>query len=259
MFGKKIIVHFRGLDVVDIKYFDWLRETARGNKTAPPDISRVDQRKKILKWCKYSDAVLVSEPDLHFVSPTSILSPQVIDMSYWTPISEPESAKDGIIRIVHAPSSRRKKGTDFIEDAINNLNRRGYKVELILAEKLPHDKIKELYEKSDFGIDQVLYGWHGKVSVELMALSKPVVCYINPEYLKYRPDLPIVNSNKETLERVLEQLINNPSLRKTIGEKSHEYVLKYHDVEKVVDQLFEIYGLMERTKRKDFIEDAKVW
>jgi len=180
-------------------------------------------------------------------------------MSYWTPISEPESAKDGIIRIVHAPSSRRKKGTDFIEDAINNLNRRGYKVELILAEKLPHDKIKELYEKSDFGIDQVLYGWHGKVSVELMALSKPVVCYINPEYLKYRPDLPIVNSNKETLERVLEQLINNPSLRKTIGEKSHEYVLKYHDVEKVVDQLFEIYGLMERTKRKDFIEDAKVW
>jgi len=259
LFGKKIIVHFRGLDVVDIKYFDWLRETARGNKTAPPDISRVDQRKKILKWCKYSDAVLVSEPDLHFVSPTSILSPQVIDMSYWTPISEPESAKDGIIRIVHAPSSRRKKGTDFIEDAINNLNRRGYKVELILAEKLPHDKIKELYEKSDFGIDQVLYGWHGKVSVELMALSKPVVCYINPEYLKYRPDLPIVNSNKETLERVLEQLINNPSLRKTIGEKSHEYVLKYHDVEKVVDQLFEIYGLMERTKRKDFIEDAKVW
>jgi len=24
LFGKKIIVHFRGLDVVDIKYFDWL-------------------------------------------------------------------------------------------------------------------------------------------------------------------------------------------------------------------------------------------
>jgi len=92
-----------------------------------------------------------------------------------------------------------------------------------------------------------------------MALGKPVVCYINPEYLKYRIDLPIVNSNKETLEQVLEELINNPSLRKKIGEKSREYALKYHDIEKVVDQLFEIYGLKEKTKRREFIDDAKVW
>jgi len=259
LFGKKIIVHFRGLDVVDIKYFDWLRETSRGNNTHPPDISRPDQLKKIKKWCKYSDAILVSEPDLHFVSSASILSPQVIDMSYWTPTSEPKSVKDGIIRIVHAPSSRRKKGTDFIEIAVENLKKKGFNIQLLLVERLPHDKIKEIYEISDIGIDQILYGWHGKVSVEMMALGKPVVCYINPEYLKYRIDLPIVNSNKETLEQVLEELINNPSLRKKIGEKSREYALKYHDIEKVVDQLFEIYGLKEKTKRREFIDDAKVW
>ncbi len=259
LFKKKIIVHFRGLDIVDIRYFDWLRETARGNKTNPLDISRPDQQKKIKKWRKYSDAILVSEPDLHFVSPSSILSPQVIDIAYWTPTSEPGSVKDGIIRIVHAPSSRRKKGTDFIVTAVENLRKKGHNIQLLLAEKLPHDKIKEMYEMSDIGIDQILYGWHGKVSVELMALGKPVVCYINPEYLKYRPDLPIVNANKETLETVLEELINNPLLRKTIGEKSQDYVLKYHDVEIVVDQLFEIYGLKVKNKRMDFIEDAKMW
>lgn len=259
LFRKKIIVHFRGLDVVDIEYFDWLREFARGNKIDPPPVSRPDQKRKIRKWLKYSDAVLVSEPDLHFVSPNSILSPQVIDMSYWIPGSEPESEKDSIIRIVHAPSSRRKKGTDFIETAIDNLKKKGYRIELVLAEKLPHDKIKELYEKSDIGIDQILYGWHGKVSVELMALGKPVICYINPEYAKYRPDLPIVNANKESLEQVLEDLIRNPELRRELGKKSHEYVSQYHDVEKVVDKLFEIYGLTDKSKRKDFIEDAKMW
>ena len=256
---KKIIVHFRGLDIVDIKYFDWLREVARGNKTDPPSLSRPDQKRKIRKWLKYSDAVLVSEPDLHFVSPNSILSPQVIDMSYWVPGSEPESEKDGIIRIVHAPSSRRKKGTDFIEAAIDNLKKKGYRIELVLAEKLPHNKVKELYEKSDIGIDQILYGWHGKVSVELMALGKPVICYINPEYAKYRSELPIVNADKDSLEQVLEGLIKDRALRHRIGERSKEYVAKYHDVEKVVDQLFEIYGLTEKSQKRDSVEDAKMW
>jgi len=259
LFKKKIIVHFRGLDVVDIKYFDWLREKGRGNDIPPPAISRPDQKRKIKKWLKYADAILVSEPDLHFVSPRSILSPQVIDISYWKPVSEPESKKDNIIRIVHAPSSRRKKGTDFIQAAIENLKNKGYNIELILAEKLPNDLIKPLYEKCDIGIDQILYGWHGKVSVELMAMGKPVICYINPDYLKYRPDLPIVNANINTLEKVLENLIQNPALRKEIGERSREYVLKYHDVEKVVDQLFEIYGLNIKSRRKDLIEDAKMW
>lgn len=259
LFGKKIIVHFRGLDIVDIKYFDYLREQTLGNITAKPSISRPDQKRKIRKWLRYADSVLVSEPDLHFVSPDSVLSPQVIDMSYWTPGSNPAPEEDGIIRIVHAPTSRRKKGTDFIEAAVENLKKKGYKIELLLAEQLPYDKIKEMYDKSDIGIDQILYGWHGKVSVELMALGKPVICYINPEYGKYRPELPIINADKTSLEQALEDLIINPELRKTIGERSREYVLKYHDVEKVVDQLFEIYGLTNKSQKKDFIEDAKMW
>src|SRR5690606_570959 len=72
-------------------------------------------------------------------------------------------------------------------------------------------KIRELYEISDIGIDQVLYGWHGKVSVELMALGKPVVCYIDPELLKYRPELPIVSATPTTLTSELEKLIANES------------------------------------------------
>jgi nucleoside-triphosphatase THEP1 len=60
------------------------------------------------------------------------------------------------------PQVAGKKGTDFIEQSVDELKQKGYKVELVLAEKLPHHKIRELYEISDIGIDQVLYGWHGK-------------------------------------------------------------------------------------------------
>jgi hypothetical protein len=258
-FGKKIVVHFRGLDVVDIAYFDYLREKSRGATTAKPPMSRPDQQRGVKKWLKYADVVLVSEPDLHDVVPNAILSPQVIDMSYWQPTRQPQSLQDGIIRIVHAPSSRRKKGTDFIEQSIAELKARGLRVELVLAEKLPHHKIKELYEISDIGLDQVLYGWHGKVSVELMALGRPVVCYINPEYRKYRPDLPIVSAGPAELTQVLEDLVRDAAKRAELGNASREYVRKYHDVEVVVDQLFGLYGIKQKNLVKDTAPDARMW
>lgn len=259
LFRKKIIVHFRGLDIVDIRHFDYLREVAKGNNPVPPPVSRPDQKRKIRKWLRYADKILVSEPDLHFVSPDSVLSPQVIDVTYWTRTREPESTRDGIIRIVHAPSSRRKKGTEFIESAVKSLKQKGHRIELIMAEKLPHDRIRELYEMSDIGVDQMLYGWHGKVSVELMALGMPVVCYINPEYGRYRPDLPVVNADRHSLEARLEELIVNEKLRCDTGRRSREYVLEYHDVERVVDQLFDIYGIKNKSLWSETVENASMW
>lgn len=259
LFGKKIIVHFRGLDVVDIKHFDYLREMNRGSLIKKPPLSRLDQKKKLRKWMKYADVVLVSEPDLFEVVPSGILSPQIIDRQYWAVTRRPLSEQDGIIRIVHAPSSRRKKGTDFIESAIENLKGKGFKVELILAENLPYHKIKELYEISDIGIDQVLYGWHGKVSVELMALGKPVVCNISHDLRRYRPDLPIVHGEPKNLEAVLEELITNEDKRRELGKCSIEYVARYHDVERVVDELLDLYGISIKTKIKQQIKDPKTW
>lgn len=259
LLGKKIIVHFRGLDIVDIKHFDYLRDKNRGISPLKPPLSRPDQQKRLRKWIRYADIILVSEPDLFEVVPQAVLSPQVIDLTYWTAVNKPSSETDGIIRIVHAPSSRRKKGTDFIEEAIIRLKEKGYPVELVLAENLPHHKIKELYEISDIGIDQVLYGWHGKVSVELMALGKPVVCNIDTELRKYRPDLPIVHGDPQNLEAVLERLIKDKKLRSELGKKSLEYASRYHDVEKIVDELFDLYELDTKTQVKDSIDNARQW
>lgn len=256
---KKVVVHFRGLDVVDIAYFDWLRESARGAVSPKPPMSRPEQQRQVKKWLKYADVLLVSEPDLHAVVPRSILSPQVIDMHYWQPSRQPQSLQDGIIRIAHAPSSRRKKGTDFIEQSIAELKAKGLPVELVLAENLPPDRIKALYELSDIGLDQVLYGWHGKVSVELMALGKPVVCNIDPALRAYRPDLPVVHGDPGNLTTVLEDLVRHPEKRQQIGEASQAYARRYHDVEKVADQLLELYGFEVKTLAKEQLVGAPTW
>lgn len=259
LFGKKIVVHFRGLDVVDIKYFDYKRAISRGEYFKKPMISRPDQIKKIKLWNRYADYILVSEPDLHFVSHKSLLSPQVVDLNYWHSVSNPLSEKDEIIRFVHAPSSRRKKGTDFIESIFEELIKEGYNIELILAENLPHYKILELYSKADVGIDQVLYGWHGKVSVELMALGKPVICNIDESLRIHRPDLPIIHADPSNLKKVILDLVLDVNLRKNIGILGFNYVRMYHDVEIVVDQLLQLYGFDEKTYKTEFVTNAKQW
>ena len=260
LFGKKIYPHFRGLDIVDIKYFDYLRAKTNGENMDKPPMSRNDQIKKLKKWYKYSDEILVSEPDLFYVANNSILSPQVIDLNYWENNEKPLSEKDGIIRVVHAPSSRRKKGTEYLEKAIESLKMKGYKVELILAENLQSHAIKDFYAKADIGVDQLLYGWHGKVSCELMAMKKPVICYINPKFGKHRPDLPIISANPETIAKKLETLIKDKFSREKIGKKSYEYVKKYHDVEIEVDNLLKLYGFDILSHRiNDQLKDVKTW
>lgn len=258
-FGKKIIVHFRGLDIIDIRHFDYLRARSRGENLVKPPLSRPDQLHKVKKWLRYADAVLVSEPDLFDVVPNATLSPQVIDCAYWSTNMRPLSESDGVFRIVHAPSSRRKKGTDFIEQAVRNLQGKGYKIQLLLAEKLPHHRIREMYEQADVGIDQVLYGWHGKVSVELMALGKPVICNINEAWRNHRPDLPIVHADPAILEEVLERLIPDAPRRLELGTAGRQYAMRYHDLDVVLNQLLEIFGSSDKTKVKEKIDDAQTW
>jgi glycosyltransferase involved in cell wall biosynthesis len=241
---KRVIVHFRGRDILNDKYFEYLLDKAQGKLVEPIPMSRPDQIKKKNKWEKYADIVLISTPNLFEVTNNSILCPQVIDLSYWTSVKTlPDIGEKQNIKIVHAPTRRHTKGTEIIIDAVETLKTRGFNVELILLENLHHSQIKEMYEECDFGIDQLLIGWYGKASVELMALGKPVVCYINQNYTGLGEDLPIVNANPETLIHELAKLITDKRLREEIGIKAKEYVTKYHDVNKIADQLIKIYGI----------------
>lgn len=240
--GKKIFVHFRGLDLVDLKHFDYLRAKTAGDEMEEPPISRPDQLHSLALWRKYAHKLLVSEPDLFRVAPEAEMVQQAVDLRYWQPQRPaPQSAEDGIIRIAHAPSMRRKKGTEFVEQSVAELKAMGLPVELVLIEKVPFHEVKALYERCDIGVDQVLYGWYGKVSIELMALSRPVVCYIKPEWHSYRADMPIVNGHPHQLTLALKELVENPALRRELGQSGMAFVRQYHDVERIIDQCLEIY------------------
>lgn len=239
--NKRIVVHFRGLDLVDLAYFDYLRAKGRGDDVPEPPMSRPEQLKSLGLWRKYADALLVSEPDLKWVAPEAHLVQQAINLDGWPTSSKPQSAEDGIIRIVHAPSMRRKKGTEFVEASVAELQAEGLPVELVLVEKVPATEVRAFYERCDIGVDQVIYGWYGKVSVELMATGRPAVCFINDELLPHRADMPIVNANPRTLTDALRPLVTDAALRQKLGEDGIAYVRKYHDVRSIIDQCLELY------------------
>ena len=241
--GKKIFVHFRGIELVDLAYFDYLRARTAGDEVEEPPMSRPDQIRSLSKWQRYAHRMLVSEPDLFWVVPEAEMVQQAVDLARWTPTrKEPQSRNDGVIRIAHAPSMRRKKGTEFVIRSVEELKKQGYAIELVLIEKVPYSEVQALYERCDIGIDQVLYGWYGKVSIELMALGKPVICYINPELHPYRESMPIVSADPRNLTEKLKELVESEDLRNGLGAAGKKYAAQYHDVKSIVDRCLDIYS-----------------
>ena len=80
---------------------------------------------------------------------------------------------------------------------------------------LPHAEAMKLYSQADLVIDQVLAGWYGGFAVELMAMGKPVACYIRDEDLHFIPpamaaQLPLLRVRPDTLEEDLRRVIALP-------------------------------------------------
>src|SRR5947199_333673 len=75
--------------------------------------------------------------------------------------------------VLHAPSNRRRKGTDHVIAACEQLP-----VDLEIVEGLPHDEARRHFERADIVVDQLNAGWYGVFALEAMALGKPVLTFL---------------------------------------------------------------------------------
>lgn len=148
--------------------------------------------------------------------------------------------------IVHSASRTGGKGTKYVLSAIEALKAK-YNFEFVLIHDMSKEQALSWVKKCDIFIDQLITGSHGTAAVEAMALGKPVLCYINPVVGKdYPKDLPIINANPDTIQEVLQDLLDHPVKRYETGKKSRLYVEKYHDDAKNAEDLYAIYkGMME--------------
>jgi len=145
------------------------------------------------------------------------------------------------IKIVHAPSRRKLKGTEHVLRAIKHLKNQDYNIKLILVENTPHIEALEYYKQADIVIDQLLIGWYGMVAQECMALGKPVCVYLREDLEGYIPSHPMLNTTSDNIADNLKQLIEDATLRANLGKKGRIYVEKVHSSDRIARRLLDIY------------------
>lgn len=191
-----------------------------------------------LAYAQNADARIVGSVAALEALPDAELVPPGLDLRPFRPA--PPSDRERPV-VVHAPSSRAKKGTEHVIAACAELP-----VELDLVEGVPHTEAYERYRRADIVVDQLHAGWHGVFALEAMALGKPVVAHLRPEWVERAAALngtkvPIVSATKETLVEALRPLVDSPARRRELGAAGRAYVERVHDIERVADRLVAVY------------------
>ncbi|MCB2212623.1 glycosyltransferase [bacterium] len=144
------------------------------------------------------------------------------------------------VRIGHAARVRSNKGSDTIIDIVTDLRLRGYPVEMVMIENLPHAEAQQLKASCDIFVDQIADagGWgYGMSGVESLAMGIPTITRMGPEMQAFVPDHPFIHATAETLEQELIRLVDDETYRAVKGRHGREWVANTHDIRAVADKL----------------------
>jgi len=211
-----------------------------------------EKQRRIALFDKAADKIYALNPDiLHVLPKRSEFLPYCnVDLNDWCPVA----TQNTIPRVVHAPSNPGMKGTRHVLAAVSRLREEGIEFNFELVENMTNSQARKLYEKADLLVDQLLVGWYGGLAVELMALGKPVICYLRQNDLRYIPEkmreqLPIIQAEPDNIYDVLKQwLTKRRSDLQQQGETSRKYVEMWHDLGSVTKKIVNDYTLAIETR-----------
>jgi hypothetical protein len=210
-------------------------------------IKKIDRQ--IYRWTKHADHVISGCDWVYYMYHwnTLMISHFSIDTDELAPVKANESADDSVpnngdeanLTILHAPNHRNIKGSRFFIQAVEELRNEGFPVELVIAEKISNQKVKELMQEVDIIADQLIIGWYAMFAIEGMSLEKPVLCYIDDNLeelfitagLLEENELPLVKCKPSNIKSVIKDLALNREQLTEIGKRSREFVIKHHSLE----------------------------
>lgn len=249
--GKVIAVTYQGDDA---RQGDYCRQNYpihfahNVDKDYYNDASDVQKRRRIDFFSHHADLIYAVNPDLLNVLPerSKFLPYASVNPRDWQYIGVPKEIK--VPHIVHAPSNRDVKGTQYLINALDKISKENIPFKFTLVEGYSNNDARKIYETADILVDQLLAGYYGGLAVELMSLGKPVICYMRNSDFHYMPkemvdDLPILSSDPSTIYQVLkEYLTDKKSDLSDIGVKSRRYAEKWHDPDIIARSLINDYN-----------------
>jgi hypothetical protein len=247
--GRKLFMTLQGCDVrlagEGNKRNEWTMCAPERCELYQTCLDKLDDRRRymIADVLPFFDRVFYLNPELgHMVPQGQFLPYANVEIEKFE-IALP--SRGGRPKIVHAPSVGKIKGTSIILDALQQLRSR-YDFELILVENKSHEEALALYQSADLAIDQVLAGWYGGFAVEMMAMGKPVACYLREIDMKFVPEamrreLPIFGIDPGHLTEDIAALLDRRSEWETRGRESRKYVERWHNPDLIARAMLDAY------------------
>ena len=200
---------------------------------------RQDARRARLRASAPARQIVGSYDAIRWVPEAEVVPPG-IDLARVHTRCRPPTATRPVV--VHAPSSRRRKGTEHVIAACEQLP-----ADLEIVEGLHHDEAFERYANADIVVDQLNAGWYGLFAIEGDG-ARQAGRHLPPRGggrahrggLRHR--VPIVSATAETLRERLRPLVESAEERRRIGAESRAYVERVHDADRIADRLLDVYA-----------------
>lgn len=265
LFGKKIIYFPSGTpDEVSIDLLKSLGNDEEG--VAVED--ELANRSHLKAVARYSDLNI----GLGFVHTAEFrqihLQYKSLDLDRWKPnIEIPKKYQMGpapasTIRVLHSFMFREErqraqggdiKGTKYVIQAMERLKQEGYEVELMMYDKVNSRDYLYIQSQADVVVEELIRGCWGSTAVECLALGKPVLTYIRPEWQKnylrtfsHIDELPIMNTNKHNIYENLKIIILDKELRKQLGTRARRFAEENFEVKRNVSNFENILRTFEQ-------------
>lgn len=244
-FGKKVIFHYLGNDVqgykISVEKYKWTNMPGFIGKSDPVAYDK-KITSRLLRETKYANLQLVCAPCYSEFVPKSKVLPLAINIKEYKCTKHPQN---DIPVVIHAPTHRAFKGTDYIIKAVEKLKYEGYILNFQMIENVTHKELKEWYVKCDLFIDQIMIGWYGTAAIEAMALGRPVICSIRKSYFEhitFGDEIPIIHADPDNIYNSIKYALDNKHILPGLGIKSRHFVEKHHDVVKLTKDLISFYN-----------------
>lgn len=132
-----------------------------------------------------------------------------------------------------------KKGEDFEKSLLllKNANIEGKYV--VLPKPLDQNELGNQYLNCDIVVDQFGVGSLGSIGLEAMYFGKPVLAFIFEDIYKelYGEKPPVLCAQNEgDIENILEKIVNDQEYIKELGEKSKQWLEKYHSPDIIINK-----------------------
>lgn len=140
------------------------------------------------------------------------------------------------LKIMHAPTEPAIKGTDIIEECLDNLKTNGYEFEYIRIKGVSHQVLLEMLPDIDILVDEIVLHGPGVLSFEAMAAGCVVLTrYITDSPPCFRP--PVIDIDANNLYDKISKIITDVNTRKELSYAGRAYVERNNTIEKVATDM----------------------